>query len=73
MVEEEGKKEEQFGFTPEGEALGYISSDQARLMAMEMARGKPSPPCRLNPAGKVGMGRLGWLKRFSRFLRKKGW
>ena len=38
MLEEEGKKEDQFGFTPEGERLGYISLDQARVLAMEHAR-----------------------------------
>ena len=41
MVEEEGKKEDQFGFTPEGEALGYISLDQARVLAMRTARETP--------------------------------
>ena len=31
MAEDESKKEEEkFEFTPEGEALGYISLDQAR-------------------------------------------
>ena len=34
MVEGEGKKEDQFGFTPEGEAIGYISLEQARVEAM---------------------------------------
>ena len=38
MVDEEGKKEEKFEFTPEGEALGYISLDQARVLAVEHAR-----------------------------------
>ena len=38
MLEEEGKKEDQFGFTAEGERLGYISLDQARVLAMEHAR-----------------------------------
>ena len=41
MAEEEGKKEDQFGFTREGEALGYISLDQARVMAMRTARETP--------------------------------
>ena len=40
MAEEEGKKEDQFGFTPEGEALGYISLEEARVQAMETARGE---------------------------------
>ena len=38
MAEEEGKKEDQFDFTPEGERLGYISMDQARILAMRLAR-----------------------------------
>ena len=37
--EEEGKKEEEkFEFTSEGEALGYISLEQARVRAIEHAR-----------------------------------
>ena len=43
MAEEQGKKEEEkFEFTPEGEALGYISLDQARVLAMRTAREEPS-------------------------------
>ena len=39
MSEEEGKKDdEQLEFTPQGEALGYISLDQARVRAIEHAR-----------------------------------
>ena len=42
MVEDEGKKEEdKFEFTPEGESLGYISLDQARVLAMRTAREAP--------------------------------
>ncbi|MCH8281988.1 MAG: hypothetical protein IIC96_15060 [Chloroflexi bacterium] len=42
MVEEEGKKdEEKFEFTAEGEALGYISLDQAQVLAMRTAREAP--------------------------------
>ena len=42
MVEDEGKKEEEkFEFTSEGESLGYISSDQARVLAMRTARESP--------------------------------
>lgn len=42
MEEAEGKKEEEkFDFTAEGEAIGYISLDQARLLAMETARDAP--------------------------------
>ena len=42
MAEEEGKpKEEKFDFTPEGESLGYISLDQARVLAMRTARETP--------------------------------
>ena len=40
MAEEEGKKEEKFDFTVEGEALGYISLDQARVLTFESARTK---------------------------------
>ena len=32
MAEEEGKQEEKFEFTAEGEALGYISLEQARVL-----------------------------------------
>ena len=35
---ENGDKEEKFEFTPEGEALGYIGLNQARVLAMEHAR-----------------------------------
>ena len=39
VAENEGKKEEEkFEFTPEGEALGYISLDQARVLAMRTSR-----------------------------------
>ena len=39
MAEDPDKKEEQkLEFTPEGETLGYISLDQARVLAMEHAR-----------------------------------
>ena len=42
MAEEEEKKEEEkFEFTPEGETLGYISLDQARILAMRTARETP--------------------------------
>ena len=42
VAEDEGKKEEEkFEFTPEGEALGYISLDQARILAMRTAREAP--------------------------------
>ena len=39
MAEDEGKKEEEkFEFAAEGEALGYISLDQARVLAIQHAR-----------------------------------
>lgn len=45
MVDEEDKEEDLFekedkfeAFTPEGEALGYISVDQARVLAIQHAR-----------------------------------
>ena len=41
MAEDEGKQEEKFDFTREGEALGYISLDQARVLAMRTAREAP--------------------------------
>ncbi|MAF51790.1 MAG: hypothetical protein CL694_02040 [Chloroflexi bacterium] len=41
MVEDEGKKEDSFDFTPEGEALAYISLEQARVAAMRAARDDP--------------------------------
>ena len=41
MVEDQGKEEEKFEFTPEGEALGYISLDQAGVLAMQTARDTP--------------------------------
>ena len=38
MVEEEGQKEEKFDFDSAGEAVGYISLEQARVLAIEHAR-----------------------------------
>ena len=39
MAQEEGKEEEEkFDFTSEGEVLGYISLDQARVLAVQHAR-----------------------------------
>tara|TARA_B100000315_G_C14250646_1_gene439606 strand:+ start:447 stop:629 length:183 start_codon:yes stop_codon:yes gene_type:complete len=39
MAEEEGKKEEEeLEFTPGGETLGYISLDQARVLALQHTR-----------------------------------
>lgn len=39
MAEDESnKQEEKFEFTPEGEAIGYISLDQARVLALQHAR-----------------------------------
>ena len=38
---EEDKQVEKFDFTAEGEALGYISLAQARLLAMQTARETP--------------------------------
>ena len=34
----EGKQEEKFDFTREGEVLAYISLDQARVLALQHAR-----------------------------------
>lgn len=42
MVADDGEKEEEkFEFTPEGESLGYISLDQAEVLAMRTAREAP--------------------------------
>ena len=42
MTEEESKKEEEkLEFTPEGEAVVYISLEQARLLALQIARDGP--------------------------------
>ena len=42
MAQDEGKQEEEkFDFTREGEVLGYISLDQARVLAMRTAREAP--------------------------------
>ena len=39
MLEEEGKRDEdKLEFTPEGETLGYISLDRARVLALQHAR-----------------------------------
>jgi len=39
MAEDQGdKQEEKFDFTSDGEAVGYISLDQARVLAIEHAR-----------------------------------
>ena len=39
MAENQGKEEEKFDLTREGEAVGYISLDEARLLAIEHAQG----------------------------------
>ena len=41
MTEDQGKEEEKFEFTAEGEAFGYISLDQAQVLAMRTARESP--------------------------------
>ena len=38
MAEDQSEKEEKFDFTREGEALGYISLEQAQVLAMQIAR-----------------------------------
>ena len=40
-ADEDKKEEEKFEFTPEGESIGYISLDQARVLAMRTAREAP--------------------------------
>ena len=39
MAEDQGKEEEKFDFTPEGE--GYISLAEARVLAMQTASSVP--------------------------------
>ena len=41
MTEEPGKEEEKFEFTSEGETLGYISLDEARVLAIRTAAETP--------------------------------
>jgi len=41
MAEDQDKQEEKFDFTAQGEAVGYISLDQARVLAMRTARETP--------------------------------
>ena len=41
MAEDQGKEEEKFDFTGEGEAGGYISLAQAGVLAIQTARGTP--------------------------------
>jgi hypothetical protein len=41
MAEDADNKEDQFDFTSQGEAMGYISIAQARLLAMQTAREAP--------------------------------
>ena len=41
MAEDQGKEEEKFEFTGEGEAVNYISLAQARLLAIRTATEPP--------------------------------
>ena len=41
MAEDQGKEEEKFEFTGEGEAVNYRSLAQARLLAIRTARETP--------------------------------
>ena len=41
MAEDQGRQEEKLEFTSEGETLGYISLDQAQVLAMRTARETP--------------------------------
>ena len=41
MAEYQGKEEEKFEFTCEGEAVNYISLAQARLLAIRTAKDPP--------------------------------
>jgi len=53
MAEDPDKKDEQkFDFTAEGEALDFVTLDQARFIAMQTARGEPGnygPTCQTVP------------------------
>lgn len=40
-MEDEGKQEEKFDFNSDGESLGYISLDQAQVLALRTARESP--------------------------------
>ena len=42
MAEDQGKEEEKFDFTGEGEAVEYISLEQARVLAMQTVRETPA-------------------------------
>ena len=44
------KDEDKLEFTAEGEALGYISLDQARVLALRTARETPTSTARHIPA-----------------------
>ena len=41
MADDQESKEDKFDFSSEGEVLGYISLEQARLLAMQTARDTP--------------------------------
>ena len=41
MAQDQGKEEEKFEFTGEGEAVNYISLAQARFLAIRTAREPP--------------------------------
>jgi len=41
MAQDQGKEEEKFEFTGEGEAVNYISLPLARLLAIRTARDPP--------------------------------
>ncbi len=41
VAEDKGNEEEKFDFTGEGEAVGYISLEQARVLAIRTARETP--------------------------------
>jgi len=41
MADDQGKEEEKFDFTGEGESVGYISLEQAGVLAMRTARETP--------------------------------
>jgi hypothetical protein len=41
MAEEQGNKQDKLDYTRDGEALGYISLDQARVLAVRTAKELP--------------------------------
>ena len=59
---ENGEKQDKFDFDGAREARGYISLEQARVVAMRTARDEPGRlvlPIRRSKLHRLGLGRLG--------------